>query len=223
MFRESKISAYKVKKIIECFALDLTATQTALLLNHNRKTINRWYRLFREVIYQDRIVQKRRFVGVVECDESYFGASRIRGSQGKRKRGRGTHKQPVFGLFERGGKIYTEVVSDCSADSLRPIIQGKVSIHSVVHTDGWRGYDGLVDVGFEQHLRINKDKDGFVKGCCHINGIESFWSFVKRRLAKFNGVRKNFVLHLKECEWRWQQDPSTLKSLLLALLKNTRN
>ncbi|MCB1329858.1 MAG: IS1595 family transposase, partial [Maritimibacter sp.] len=36
----------------------------------------------------------------------------------------------------------------------------------------------------------------------HINGIESFWSFTKRRLAKFNGTRANFELHLKECEWR---------------------
>ena len=44
----------------------------------------------------------------------------------------------------------------------------------------------------------------------HINGIESFWSFTKRRLKKFNGVKVNFELHLKECEWRWQQEPDGL-------------
>ena len=38
----------------------------------------------------------------------------------------------------------------------------------------------------------------------HINGIESFWSFAKRRLAKFNGTTRNFELHIKECEWRWR-------------------
>ncbi len=38
----------------------------------------------------------------------------------------------------------------------------------------------------------------------HINGIESFWSWAKRRLNKFNGIRKKyFHLHLKECEWRF--------------------
>ena len=38
-----------------------------------------------------------------------------------------------------------------------------------------------------------------------VNGIESFWSFTKRRLAKFNGTKKNFELHLKESEWRWDK------------------
>ncbi len=40
-------------------------------------------------------------------------------------------------------------------------------------------------------------KNEFAHGNCHINGIESFWSFTKRRLAKFNGVTANFELHLK--------------------------
>ena len=39
----------------------------------------------------------------------------------------------------------------------------------------------------------------------HINGIDNFWSFCKRRLQKFNGIRKNFPLHLKECEWRYKK------------------
>ena len=53
----------------------------------------------------------------------------------------------------------------------------------------------------------------------HINGIESFWSFTKRRLAKFNGVKVNFQLHLKECEWRWKKDPATLEQALWLILK----
>ena len=57
-------------------------------------------------------------------------------------------------------------------------------------------------------------------GHCHINGIESFWSFTKRRLAKFNGVKVNFELHLKECEWRWKKEPETLSIELWEMLKN---
>ena len=42
------------------------------------------------------------------------------------------------------------------------------------------------------------------RGKCHINGIENFWSFAKRRLAKFNGCKSEvFVIHLKECEYRY--------------------
>jgi transposase-like protein len=44
----------------------------------------------------------------------------------------------------------------------------------------------------------------------HINGMESFWSFTKRRLSKFNGTKKNFELHLKECEWRWNKPVKVL-------------
>jgi len=44
----------------------------------------------------------------------------------------------------------------------------------------------------------------FAQGNCHINGIESFRSYAKRRLAKFKGVpRHTFHLHLKECEFRF--------------------
>ena len=43
-----------------------------------------------------------------------------------------------------------------------------------------------------------------------MDGIESFWSFTKRRLARFNGTVKRFELHLKECEWRWKKDYDTL-------------
>ena len=62
--------------------------------------------------------QLERFVGVVEIDESYFGPARLRGRPGPRKRGRGTLRQPVFGVFERDGGVYTEIVPDCSAASL---------------------------------------------------------------------------------------------------------
>jgi len=54
----------------------------------------------------------------------------------------------------------------------------------------------------------------------HINGIESFWSYAKRRLQKFNGVSEHtFYLHLKECEYRFNQRKENLFRLLLKLLE----
>ena len=79
----------------------------------------------------------------------------------------------------------------------------------------------LVDVGYDRHLRLKKyypDKIWFTDGPININGIEAFWSFAKRRLAKFNGTTRNFELHIKECEWRWRKDPATLNRELLELL-----
>jgi transposase len=127
-------------------------------------------------------------------------------------------KQPVFGIFERDGEVYTEIVPDCSSKTLQRLIRGHVSMESVLHSDGWRGYNGLVDVGFDRHFRINKS-EAFAKHGVHINGIESFWSFVKRRLAKFNGLKKNFDIHLKECEWRWSKSSSRMRDELLIIIR----
>ena len=64
--------------------------------------------------------QSKPLTGEVEIDESYFGASRVRG-----KRGRGASgKIPVVVLLKRGGCVYDKIVADCSRDSLRPIIKG---------------------------------------------------------------------------------------------------
>ena len=220
MFKNSKLSRYKVGKIIECFCIDIDATKTALLLKLNRKTVNRYFLAFRRLIYLHQVSQKEQILGVVEVDESFFGPTRVCGRPGPRKRGRGTLKQPVFGIYEREGAVYTELVTDCSAKTLQAIIRGKVSPESIIHSDCWKGYDGLVDVGYDKHFRINKSRH-FAEKSVHINGIEAFWSFTKRRLAKFNGVKQNFELHLKECEWRYNRAlPQLLASLKLLVAKN---
>src|SRR3990167_1753615 len=83
-----------------------------------------------------------------------------------------------------------------------------------------RGFDGLVDVGNDKHFRVNHGENEFSKGSgIHINGIENFWSFTKRRLSKFNGVKVNFELHLKECEWRYGRDFTLLETELKTIVK----
>lgn len=104
MLRNSKLSDYYIRKIIQCFCIDIPASKTALLL------------------------------GKVAVDESYFGAKRHRGYHGKLKRGRGTLKQPVFSVFERDGRVYTEIVPDCKRLTLQAVMLGKVSIESVIYS-----------------------------------------------------------------------------------------
>ena len=137
------MSTYKIKKVIKCFCLDLTATQTAELLNLNRNTINRYFNIFRQAIYSYQLDQRRKFVGEVEVDEAYFGPKRIKGRSGRRGRGT-TYKQPVFGIYERNGRVYTKIIPDCSRRTLRKAITGKIDLSSTIYSDSWRGYDGLV-------------------------------------------------------------------------------
>ena len=140
----SRISEAKFRALVKYFSLDLDAHRIASLVGFNRNTVNRYLRLFRERIAE---YCEREFPlqGEIEVDESYFGPKRVKG-----KRGRGAGgKTPVFGILERGGKVYTEIVPDCAKRTLQSIIRGKVEPDSIIHSDHWRGYDGLVDMGFK--------------------------------------------------------------------------
>ena len=104
------------------------------------------------------------------------------------------------------------------------MIRGRVGSESVLHTDGWRGYDGLVDLGFDKHFRVNHSENEFARGSHHVNGIESFWSFAKRSLLKFNGIpRHTFYLHLKETEFRFNHRQNGLYKILLSALEITHS
>ncbi len=126
----------------------------------------------------------------------------------------------MFGLLKRGGKVFTEIVFDCSRDTLQGIIRGKVDPETVIHPDKWRGYNGLVDLGYKKYCRVDHGKNEFTRGNSHINGIESFWGYSKTRLAKFRGMNKKyFSLHLKECEFRFNYRNENLCAKIFTILK----
>lgn len=195
--------------------MDFTATDTATLTQISIRSVNTIFLKIRRRIAQTCEMESP-LLGAVEVDESYFGARRVRG-----KRGRGAYgKTIVFGLLKRHGKVYTEIVPDCSKATLQAVIRGHIESDSVIHSDGWRGYDGLVDIGFDKHLRVNHSANEFANAERHINGIESFWSYAKRRLTKFNGVpTKTFYLHLKETEFRFNHRRDNLYLAILKLLR----
>lgn len=214
-YKRSKISEPVFRHIIKCFALDLTATETAQLSPVSLRSITVIFDKLRGKI-TNWCEQSAPFSGTIEVDESYFGPRRIPG-----KRGRGASgKTIVFGIFKREGIVYTEIVPNARKKTLQRIIRGKIDPKSIIHTDGWRGYDGLVDVGYDKHFRVHHGQDEFANSSSHINGIESFWSFAKRRLAQFNGISKRkFYQHLKETEFRFNHRNDNLYKILLKRLR----
>jgi transposase len=211
----SHISEKLFRRLIRIFALDLTASEAAAITGLSVRSVNSIYLKLRCQMARWCEAQNP-LAGEVEVDESYFGPRRVRG-----KRGRGAGgKTIVFGIFQRNGYVYTQIVPDCRRRTLRKAILGRISLESIIHSDGWCGYDGLVDMGYQKHLRVNHDAHQFAVRKNHVNGIESFWSFAKRRLAKFNGIPAHtFFLHLKETEFRFNHRRDNLYRVLLDQLR----
>jgi len=211
----SKISEKKIRQIVKLFSIDLDASQITKISGLNRNTINRYLTGIRKRIAEFCESQSP-FSGEVEVDESFFGARRIKG-----KRGRGAFgKTIVFGIFRRNGSVFTEVVPDCRRATLQEVIRGRVDLESIIHSDGWRGYNGLVDLGYKKHFRVYHGQDQFVHDKSHINGIESFWGYAKTRLSRFRGMnKKTFYLHLKECEFRFNNRGKNLYPLILKIIR----
>ena len=217
-FQRSKISEAKFRQLVRCFALDLTASTTAELTGLSLRSVNSIFLRIRRRIAEHQAMLSAPITGIVELDESYFGPHRV---PGKRGRGAG-RKTIVFGILKREGQVYTQIIPDCTRKTLRAAIQGKIGTQTIINSDGLSGYDGLVDLGYTEHYRVFHGRNEFARGEQHINGIESFWSFAKRRLAKFNGLASHtFHLHLKECEFRFNHRNGDLYRAVLQLLRST--
>ena len=214
----SRISEKKFREILKYFAQDIEATKIANLTGISRISINKILENIR-ILMASECEKISKFSGEIEIDESYFGSKRVRG-----KRGRGAaNKTPVFGMLKRDGKVYTQIVKNCSANELLPILKEFSELDSsTIYSDCWKAYDGLVDYGAKAHYRVKHSKNEFANGKNHINGIENFWGYAKHRLSKFKGIKKeNFLLHLKECEFRYNnsKDTKTFYHILLKLIR----
>jgi len=210
----AKLSEREFRLLVRLFAADLTASQIALVSGLNRNTVNRYLGALRQRMAEWSAARAPLF-GVVEADESYFGPRRVKGLSGRGA----SRKTIVFGIYERGGAVWCEIVPDVSRKTLQGVIRGHVALESVINTDRWRSYNGLVELGYG-HKRVDHGRNEFARGPAHINGIESFWAYAKTRLARFRGMNPaTFPLHLKECEFRFNNRGLNLTRILLKICR----
>ena len=155
--KRSRISKAKFRELLKYFSFDIEATKIAQLSGLNRNTINRYLLLIRGMI-AEACEHESPFTGEIEVDESFFGARRVKG-----KRGRGAFgKTIVFGLLKRNGKVYAKIVLNCSRAILQAVIRGKVDLNGTIHSDGWRGCSGLVDLGYKKYYRVQQGNNEFL-------------------------------------------------------------
>ena len=213
------------KAIITWFLLEQSSQTIANRTGIERKRVLRALTWVRRVLISN---IPDVFSGTVEVDETYVGGhwknkrKSIR-DQGT-KRGRGTKKQPVFGILCRNGLVWAEIVDTVEATTLQPLISSKVKQGSIVCSDSWRAYTGIASKGFV-HRMVNHAEREYSDGKGnHINGLEGFWGYLKRKRAAKGGIRREkLFLYLGEYVWRYNHrkmsDTRKLKRILELLEK----
>jgi len=134
--------------------------------------------------------------GEVEVDETFIGGKARNMHIENRKRritGTGTHdKVPVMGILERGGKVRTKVVPNRKKKALQAEIREHVEAGSALYSDALLSYEGLA--GDFAHQVVDHAV-AYVDGRVHTNGLENFWSLLKRAISGTYVSVEPFHLH----------------------------
>ena len=122
------------------------------------------------------------FDGPLEADETYMGGKRANMPKAKREKmeGRGAvGKTAVAGVKDRAtNRIAAKVVPSTTGEILQGFVRDHATEDAVIYTDEHGGYRGLA-AEFE-HEAVNHSVGEYVRGMAHTQGIESFWSMLKR-------------------------------------------
>ena len=122
---------------------------------------------------------EERFWGPVEVDETWFGGKRKNMPKKKRSqlKGRGpVGKTAVVGVKDRKtNRVSAQVVEDTTQETLQGFVQDRIDPDAAVYTDASSSYASL-----DNHESVRHSQLEYVRGSVHTNGVESFWSMLKR-------------------------------------------
>jgi transposase-like protein len=141
-----------------------------------------WFMLHRIRLAMQTGTFEKKMSGEIEADETYIGGkARNMHASVKERRITGTggkDKIAVMGILERGGNVRLKVVKDTTRKTLHGEIRANVQEGADVFTDQNPSYNGLEPDYF--HDAVNHAAEEYVRGRVHTQGIENFWSLLKR-------------------------------------------
>lgn len=166
------------------------------------------------------------FCGPVELDETYIGAQRKNQRLHIRKRyppkrGHGTQKLPILGLFDRkSGCVRVEVLpKKLDINFIRSVVKAQVKAGAKLYTDGFNAYVLFEKDGYVREF-VNHHDGEYVRGDVHTNNIEGFWGILKRTMGTIGGMRRDRLpLFAAEIEWRFNHRNEAYEEKERALLE----
>jgi transposase-like protein len=123
----------------------------------------------------------QKLCGEVEVDETVIGGLSRNMHISKRKHlgTGGAGKVAVMGLLERHGEVRAQVIENVRRETLQPEVRNNVEQGAQLYTDAWVAYTGL---SAEYVHEVINHSESYVRGRVHTNGIENFWSLLKRTI-----------------------------------------
>ncbi len=135
------------------------------------------------------------FDGPVEVDETYMGGKRRNKSNAERKKAEGRGPVDLTAVVgakcRASNKVSAKVVQSNCKDTLQGFVDDMTDPDTVVYTDDAKAYQGIPN----PHETVKHSVSEYVSGMAHTNGIESFWSMLKR--AHKGTLHKNSPKHLQ--------------------------
>ncbi len=183
IFEDTKIPLIKWYMALYLFSSHkkgISSHQLAKDITVTQKTA--WFMLHRLRFAFDSSGFHQALENTVEVDETYIGgksknkhnSKKTEGTQGRSTK----DKTPVLGMIERDGKVIAKVVTDTKQATIEPVINEFIVKGSDVMTDEWHAYNNLNKS--YNHAKVHHGAKEYVNGMVHTNGIENFWSHLKR-------------------------------------------
>jgi len=148
--------------------------------------------------------------GTVMVDETYVGGepkNKHGHQRRKAKGGRGTEKQPVVALVERGGRVRSWPIANITAKTLQGAIRDNVDPKAAIQTDQLTSYKGVGQWFEGGHQSINHARFEYARGDVSTNEVESYFALLKRGITgSFHSVSKEHLhRYCDEFSFRWNE------------------
>lgn len=200
----------------------ISSHQLARDLSVTQKTA--WFMLHRIRMAFDHPRFKKVFNDVVQADETFVGgknknrhgSKKVKNSQGRSFK----DKTPVLGLMQ-DGQVVLKVAPNTQVESIRRFVKDTVRPGALLITDDWPAYQSLANE--YGHVIVDHQRGEYVRGAFHTNGIEGFWSHLKRSIigVYHRVTRKHLYRYCAEFAYRFNTrkmtDPQRFRGFMSAI------